>query len=103
MQWREAYSRSTWENAEYSQIILKEAGIKRIYLVTQAWHMSRAQMAFAAVGLEVIPAPTGFLHDHGESEVPLILDFLPSSRALQTHYFISHELLGMIWYKLRYL
>lgn len=100
VQWLEAYSRNSWENAEFSQVILKEAGIKRIYLVTQAWHMPRARMAFEAVGLEVIPAPTGFLH--GDGDAPLILDFLPSSNALLTNYYLSHELMGIVWYKLRY-
>ena len=103
VQWFEAYSRNSWENAEFSQVILKEEGIKRIYLVTQAWHMSRARMAFEAVGLEVIPAPTGFLHSDGDDGAPFILNFLPSSRALLTNYYISHELMGIIWYRLRYL
>ena len=101
VQWLETYSRNSWENAEFSQVILKEAGIKRIYLVTQAWHMPRARMAFESVGLEVIPAPTGFLH--GDGDAPLILDFLPSSSALLTNYYLSHELMGIVWYKLRYL
>ena len=101
VQWIERYSRNSWQNAEYSQVILKEAGIKRIYLVTQAWHMPRARIAFEAVGLEVIPAPTGFLH--GDGDAPLILDFLPSSRALLTNYFVAHELVGIVWYQLRYL
>jgi len=101
VQWIETNSRNSWENAAFSQSLLKDAGINRIYLVTQAWHMPRAQMAFEAVGLQVIPAPTGFLH--GDGDAPLILDFLPSSGALMTHYYIAHELMGIVWYKLRYL
>ena len=101
VQWLETNSRNSWENAAFSQVILKEAGIKRIYLVTKAWHMPRARMAFEAVGLDVIPAPTGFLH--GKSDALLIRDFLPSSQALLTNYYISHELLGIVWYWLRYL
>jgi len=100
VRWIEANSRNSWENAAFSQAILKEAGIKRIYLVTQAWHMPRARMAFETVGLEVIPAPTGFLH--GDGDAPLILDFLPSSGALLTNYNLSHELMGIVWYRLRY-
>ena len=103
VQWLEINSRNSWENAVFSQAILKEAGIKRIYLVTQAWHMRRARMAFEAVGLEVIPAPTGFLHNDTRGDAPLIMDFLPSSNALLTNYFFSHELMGIVWYKLRYL
>ena len=99
VQWIERYSRNSWQNAEYSQVILKEAGIKRIYLVTQAWHMPRARIAFEAVGLEVIPAPTGFVRN----DMPLILKFLPSSQALMTNYLVAHELMGTVWYQLRYL
>ena len=101
VQWLETTSHNSWENAAFSQVLLQQAGINRIYLVTQAWHMPRAQMAFEAVGLEVIPAPTGFLH--GDGDAPLILDFLPSSNALLTHYYIAHELMGIVWYRLRYL
>lgn len=100
VQWVEANSRNSWENASFSQAILKEAGIKRIYLVTQALHMRRAQMAFEAVGLEVIPAPTGFLS--GSGDAPLILDFLPSGNALVMNYYLTHELMGIVWYKHRY-
>jgi uncharacterized SAM-binding protein YcdF (DUF218 family) len=101
VRWIETTSRNSWENAAFSQTILKTAGIERIYLVTQAWHMPRARMAFEAVGLEVLPAPTGFLH--GDGDTPLILDFLPSSMALLTNYYIAHELIGNVWYRLRYL
>ena len=100
VQWIETNSRNSWENAQLTQAQLSEAGINRIYLVTQAWHMPRAKMAFEAVGLEVIPAPTGFLS--GESDAPLILDFLPSASAIMTNYFVVHELMGTAWYKLRY-
>ena len=101
VKWIEIHSRNSWENAALSRVILKEAGINRIYLVTQAWHMPRARLAFEAVGLEVIPAPTGFVG--GESDAPLILDFLPSAAALMTNYYVAHELMGLVWYKLRYL
>jgi uncharacterized SAM-binding protein YcdF (DUF218 family) len=99
--WIETNSRNSWENASFSQAILKETGITRIYLVTQAWHMPRARMAFEAVGLEVIPAPTGFSSRNGDA--PLILDFLPSADALMTNYYVAHEWLGILWYQLRYL
>jgi uncharacterized SAM-binding protein YcdF (DUF218 family) len=101
VRWIETGSRNSWENAAFSQPLLKDAGINRIYLVTQAWHMPRARMVFEAVGLQVLPAPTGFLHDDGDA--PLLLDFLPNSDALMTNYYIAHELIGIVWYRLRYL
>lgn len=101
VQWIETNSRNSWENAKFSQTLLQEAGINHIYLVTQAWHMPRAKMAFEAVGLEVIAAPTGFLS--GDSDAPLILDFLPNTSAIKKNYVVAHELMGLLWYKLRYL
>jgi len=101
VQWIEVNSRNSWENAAFSQVILKAAGIERVYLITQAWHMPRAKMAFESVGLEVIPAPTGFLH--GEDDTPFVFGFLPSSDALRTNYYLTHELIGIVWYKIRYL
>lgn len=98
--WMETNSRTTWENAVFSKPILEQANINRIYLVTTAMHMPRARMVFEAAGLNVIPAPTDFIGDGGD--VPVFINFLPSSDALQNNYFFMHELLGILWYKLRY-
>ncbi|MCG6885673.1 MAG: YdcF family protein [Proteobacteria bacterium] len=100
VRWVESESRNTWENARLSAAILKPAGVQRIYLVTTAFHMPRARMAFEANGLEVIPAPTGFMGQRGDA--PLLMEFLPSIEALRNNYFVLHELLGIAWYKLRY-
>ncbi len=102
VQWLETKSRNSWENASFTHEILNEAGITRIYLVTQAFHIPRAKMAFEAVGLEVIPAPTGFLSGDGDGEAPLVLEFLPNVAAIKTNYYVAHELMGMVWYRLRY-
>ena len=37
--------------------ILQEAGIQRVYLVTHAWHMRRALLAFHRFGITATPAP----------------------------------------------
>ena len=60
VRWVESRSKTTWENAVLSAQILAAAGIQRIYLVTNAWHLPRAHAAFAAQGLDVVSAPTGF-------------------------------------------
>ena len=98
--WLETNSRTTWENAVFSQPILEQSNINRIYLVTTAMHMPRAKMAFEAVGLNVVPAPTDFSGRGGD--VLSIRNFLPSANALHKNYFFMHEVLGMVWYKLRY-
>lgn len=96
--WVESRSRSTYENAVYSRAILEAAGKKRIFLVTDAFHMPRALWAFHQVGIDAIMAPTGFT---GGGERTL-LDFLPSSHGLYLCGLALHERLGFMWYRLRY-
>ncbi|MFZ5529606.1 MAG: YdcF family protein [Pseudomonadota bacterium] len=95
--WREETSDNTLENARHSYAVLSGAGIGRIYLVTHAWHMKRAQWAFEQAGFEVVPAPTRYA-----THPPLtILDFLPRSEALQDSKWFTKELIGMVWYRLK--
>ncbi len=58
---RKGRSRTTWENAQFSAEVLLPQGIKRVVVVTQAWHMPRAVWSFQQAGFEVVPAPVGFL------------------------------------------
>src|SRR5208282_277854 len=57
VRWVEPRSHDTWENAEASARILRANGIGSVYLVTHAWHMRRALLAFHHFGISVIPAP----------------------------------------------
>jgi uncharacterized SAM-binding protein YcdF (DUF218 family) len=97
VRWVEERSRNTRENARFSAEILAQAGIKRIYLVSHAWHLARAMPEFQAMGLTVIPAGTGYTLD-GDVE---LFDFIPSAQALQTSYLASHEWIGLMWYRIR--
>lgn len=96
VQWLEDQSRTTLDNARLSHAILGAAGIQRIYLVTQAWHMPRAELAFERAGFEVIPAPTGYATRFRVT----VLDFVPDARALRDSSVFFHELLGIGWYRL---
>ncbi|MCC7411320.1 MAG: YdcF family protein [Gammaproteobacteria bacterium] len=98
--WTETGSRNTAENARESAAILRAARIDRIVLVTHAAHMLRAQRAFAAQGLTVIPAATGYLSV--DRPFHPLLDWLPDASALQASRDALHELLGLVWYALRY-
>ena len=93
--WQEGESRNTAENASKSAAILRAAGIRRVVLVTQAFHMPRAVRLFRAAGLEVVPAPTHF-KTAGRSPLGA-LDLLPQSNALRNSYFALHEWLGIAW------
>lgn len=98
VRWKESESSDTADNASMSAQILKPAGIRRVVLVTQAFHMSRARQLFEAAGLEVIPAPTDF---KGSRDGPLeTFDFLPQAKAIQTSYYALHEWLGLAWISL---
>ncbi len=95
VRWQESESRNTAENASGSAAILREAGIRRVVLVTEAFHMPRAVRLFRAAGLEVVPAPTQFKTAGRPSFSAL--DLLPQSQALRNSYYALHEWLGIAW------
>jgi uncharacterized SAM-binding protein YcdF (DUF218 family) len=97
--WREERSRTTHENAVYTRPILDATGIQRVVLVTHAWHMPRAVLAFRQAGIDVIPAPT--IYAARDSTVT-VRGFLPSSVGLSQSNVALHEWLGMLWYRLAY-
>ena len=51
----EAESRNTQGNAAFSREVLAPLGVRRVLLVTSAWHLRRAVALFAATGFEVLP------------------------------------------------
>jgi len=97
VEWVERESRDTWENAHLSAAILRAHGINSIYLVTQAWHMRRAIVAFADTGMTVTAAPTRL----DRTTAPLAEDFVPEVGAWRASYYAMHEWVGWIWYSLR--
>jgi uncharacterized SAM-binding protein YcdF (DUF218 family) len=77
-QWVEDRSRDTGENARNMAGLLLPLGVRRITLVTDAWHMPRAVAEFRRAGFDVLPAPTGF---PGPYARPL-LEWLPSANGM---------------------
>ena len=98
--WLEQRSRNTAENGLYTSALLAEHGIERVVVVTHAWHMRRALAAFVRTGLEVIPAPTGFVAAPVDGAKALA--WLPSAAALRMSAWAWHEHLGRWWYRIRY-
>ena len=94
----EEHSRTTWENASYTAPMLRKMGIRRVFLVSSAWHLPRAVRAFERQGLQVIPAPTAFENRTGELQAE---DFFPGVHSLQRSYYAIHEYLGRLWYWIR--
>jgi len=95
VKWIEERSRTTAENAKYSARMLKEAGVKRVLLVTHAVHMPRAREAFAGQGIEVVAAPTLF-HSRAKWSMWMLL---PSAGGLSRSYYATHEWAGLAWYR----
>lgn len=98
VRWRETRSKDTADNASMSAQILHAAGIRRIVLVTQAFHMPRSIRLFEAAGFAVLPAPTDF-KSRGEGTLTLV-DWLPQASALHNSYYALHEWLGIAWFEL---
>lgn len=99
VRWREERSRTTWENATFSAPILREAGVRRIVLVTQAQHMPRAVWSFEHNGLEVLPAPMGFV---GVDNARPFGGWLPEAQAFWQSNQLLNEALGLLGYWLFY-
>jgi uncharacterized SAM-binding protein YcdF (DUF218 family) len=95
--WVESKSADTWENVRFSAEILRAEGITSVYVVTHAWHMRRAVLAFQDTGLTVTAAPTSLDDPLG----PVAGDFLPRAAGWQTGYFAMHEWIGYAWYSRR--
>ena len=99
VKWVESHSQTTAQNARDSATILLPLGIRDIFLVTQAWHMRRAVLLFRQAGFTVVPAPTDFVTKSRRSET--ILAYLPSAHAIALSAKIIHELIGVLWARLR--
>lgn len=95
--WVEDAALTTWDNARLSAPLLRASGIRRIALVTHAWHLRRAVPLFEAQGLGVMPAGIQF----SSTRLDSILDVIPTPVGLRDSTFALHEWLGILWYKLR--
>ncbi|MEG1629437.1 YdcF family protein [Pseudomonas sp.] len=99
VRWQEGQSRTTWENATFSAEVLLPEGIKRVVVVTQAWHMPRAVWSFQKAGFEVVPAPVGFLS--ADNAEPLG-GWMPEFKAIWRSGQLLNEAAGQIGYSLFY-
>lgn len=92
--WTEHASADTRENAQLSARILKENGIRRVFLVTTAWHMPRAMQCFENAGIEAIAAPTAFRGEIFASWT----SFVPHWNGLRDTCLAMHEWGGRLVY-----
>ena len=71
----------------------------KIILVTSAFHMPRAQKVFEAVGINIEPFAVDFLSG---ADKYTIMNFIPSAGALNQTSFFIRELIGRLYYSLKY-
>lgn len=96
--WIESQSNTTQENGLRSAEILKKDTIESAYLVTHFWHMPRAKTVFEKQGLKIVEAPIGFY----QKTTLTPLDFYPSSEGFQRTRWVWHEILGHLWYRVKF-
>ena len=95
--WVEKNASDTWENAEFSARMLRQDGVGSVYLVTSAWHMRRALIAFRHAGILAWPAPDSLQNIPGGA----VTDYIPSPNAWLDSYYAFHEIIGCLYYALR--
>ena len=89
-------------NTEEEAAAIAGSGVKRILLVTSAWHMPRAKMLFERSGLEVVEAPTDYEMHFAAEEPVQIKDFFPSAETLQRNAWALKEWVARAFYYLKY-
>lgn len=100
IRWQDSSSHTTWENAEFSDRILAQAGIRSAWVVTQAWHMPRAMRAFSNRQVQYFPASTTYgscnfwRHEW--------MWWTPQATALSRSQTALHEWLGLLAYDWRH-
>lgn len=99
VRWQEERSRTTWENAQFSAEVLLPEGVKRVVVVTQAWHMPRAVWSFQKAGFEVVAAPMGFL---GVDNARPLAGWVPEFKSVWQSGMLLNEAAGQIGYSLFY-
>lgn len=99
-------SLNTYQNAINSQRLFAKNQIKRILLVTSAFHMPRSLAIFQKLGIDAIPAPTDFRtialpEDQTESLQQWLLNLLPSADNLNNTSVGLKEYIGLWVYRWR--
>lgn len=96
--WSDDQSRTSYENALYTARLLNPEHIATVVVVTHAWHLPRALWAFERAGLHALPwpAPRDFVR------LQRVDDVLPSIAALPDSAHALHEMIGGLYYRLRY-
>lgn len=89
-------SQTTYQSAANLARFVPPNSATKVYLVTSAYHMPRAFLAFRASRPDICAWPVDFSrHDR-----PYLLRFLPSARAMERINRALHEYVGIVFYEL---
>ncbi len=91
----ETKSVDTFENAQYTKEIADTYRLKKIVLITSAFHMKRSYMLFGRHFKEIVPYPTDYLTSRVNYD---ILSFLPGAGSLSAINTAMKEYLGILFY-----
>jgi uncharacterized SAM-binding protein YcdF (DUF218 family) len=100
-------SLNTYENAVNVQKIMAEHNIKKVLLVTSAFHMPRSLRIFRKLNMDIIAAPSDYLITQNELNEPFhtpeafILGIIPSTEKLDKFTVALKEYVGMWTYILK--
>ena len=89
--------KNTYEEADAISYLIDNKS--NIILVTSAFHMKRAEFIFKNKGLKVFPYPVDFKFKNYKIT---ILDFIPSADSLSRSSFVIREVLGRMYYRVRF-
>jgi uncharacterized SAM-binding protein YcdF (DUF218 family) len=92
----EDQSRTTHENAVETAHLLQKMGVKKVVLVTDAAHLLRAVRCFRAEGIDAVPC--GCRYRSSLSHLT-IRAFLPDLGTARSRHYVTHEWVGIAWYK----
>ena len=93
----EQESRTTRDEAVIVAAMLPSLGVNHIVLVTSGMHMRRSLAVFRSAGVTAIPA---IARDSIHSTMG-VKRFLPSDTGLAESQSVLHEVLGLVYYRLR--
>ena len=71
----------------------------KVILVTSAFHMPRAKKVFEAAGISVVPFPVDFM---SLTEKLTFMSFMPKASSFSETSFFVREIIGRVYYNLKY-
>ena len=90
--------KNTDQEAKSVKKLLNSNDVK-VILITSAFHMPRAKKVFEASNIKVIPFAVDFINSHQKLT---FMSFVPSAGALSGTSFFVREMIGRLYYNLKY-